>query len=328
MLNSKKTNAKVLYFCIISFCFILITFIIKYYFMPLFIILSMIFMCMPIFNFLYRHKIFNRNVSAVLAILSINILVFLIIFYTGKAFITNVTYLIKTNYTEFILQVQNISNSINGFLKINFFDLNGVIKSAYSQISYNNYLKKGALYTTQWIFTYFISNISVYFILVDRYVIVKTIEKFLPRNNLKTIKVKINEIHSILQIELILILTTTLETFFGLVALNIENALFISLLCGLLDLIPYIGTIIVFIPLIIYNIIVNKKIIAFGLILLYILLQITRQIAEAKFVSNRLKIHPLVIILGGYIGVTSLGFVGLFIVPLFIIVTREIIFST
>jgi predicted PurR-regulated permease PerM len=288
----------------------------------------MLLTCNPIYELLCKYRVFNRNVSAVLSILFINLLVFFIVFSTGKVFINKLTFLLTENYSDLVREVKGIIYNINNFLRIDFLNITDEIKDFSSKISYNSYIRKGAMYTTQGIFAYFISNIAVYFILVDKYVIVKAVEKLLPNKNLHSIKTKIKEINNIFKIELILILTTAVVTFLGLVALNIKNAFLLSVICGLLDLLPYIGTIIVFIPLIIYNIIIDQKIIAFGLILLYLLLQVTRQIAETKFVSNKLKVHPLILVLGIYIGITSFGFIGLFMVPLFIIVTKEIILST
>lgn len=328
MLRIQDVYKKSIYFFIIFIIFIVAAIIIKYYFTPLFIIIFMTVTCKPLFDLLCKCKLFNKNVNAIFSILIINLVVFFSIFYTGKVLLDKVILLVSQNYLESINQVQNIIDSITNFFRVDFLNLHEEMRDFYSKLSYNNYIRKGALYTTQGIFAYFISNIAVYFILVDKVIIVRTIEKSISEKTLLSIKGKANEINNILKIELMLIIITTIETFFGLVALNINNAFFISLICGLLDLLPYIGTIMVFLPLILYNIIVGNKIIAFGLILLYILLQISRQIAETKFVSSKLKIHPLILVIGIYIGVTSFGVIGLFIVPLFIIVTKEIVFST
>lgn len=328
MLKGQSTYTKIIYFLLTLLIFIILTLIIKFYFLPLIIIIFMLLTCNPIYELLCKYKVFNRNVSAVLSILFINLLVFFIVFSTGKVFINKLTFLLTENYSDLVREVRGIIYSINNFLRIDFLNITDEIKDFSSKISYNSYIRKGAMYTTRGIFAYFISNIAVYFVLVDKYVIVKAVEKLLPNKNLHSIKTKIKEINNIFKIELILILTTAVVTFFGLVALNIKNAFLLSVICGLLDLLPYIGTIIVFIPLIIYNIIIDENIIAFGLILLYLLLQVTRQIAETKFVSNKLKVHPLILVLGIYIGITSFGFIGLFMVPLFIIVTKEIILST
>ncbi|CDI49364.1 permease [Clostridium tetani 12124569] len=107
-------------------------------------------------------------------------------------------------------------------------------------------------------------------------------------------------------------------------ALNIENAVELGMFCGFLDLFPYVGTIIVFLPLILYKILIKNYIIAFGLLCLYILLIINRNIMEAKFVSNTLKVHPIVIISSFYIGFKTFGILGIIIAPLYVLICKSI----
>ncbi|WP_268051634.1 AI-2E family transporter [Clostridium ganghwense] len=308
--------------------FIILTFIIKNYFKPFFIIIFMTFTCKPIYDLLCKYKVFNKNTNAVLSILFINLILFFIAFYTSRILFNKISTLVLNNYSEIIIQLRSVVDNLNEFFKIDLFKFNSDVKNFYYNIANNGYIKKGAMYTTNGVFAYFISNIAVYFILVDKYVIVNTIEKLFPENNISRLRIKLDDINNIFKIELILVLITTLETLIGFVILRINNAIFLSALCGVLDLIPYIGTILVFIPLIIYNFIIKRNIIASGLIILYILLQVTRQILEAKFVSKKFQIHPLILILAIYIGIKVFGFIGLFMAPLYIITTKEIIFST
>lgn len=327
MENNQKTYYKLIQCMVILLIFIILTYIIKNYFKPFFIIIFITFICKPVYDLLCKYKIFNENVNAVLSILFVNLILFFTAYYTGKILFNKIYTITLNNYTNIINQLHNISTNLNNFFEFDLLKLDNDIKNFYSNIAKNGYLKKGAVYTTNGIFAYFISNIAVYFILVDKYVIVNTIEKLFPKGDISIIKVKFDEINNIFKIELILILLTTLETLIGFIILKVNNALFLSMFCGILDVIPYIGTILVFIPLIIYNFILKNNIIAIGLIILYILLQVTRQILQAKFVSEKLEIHPLILILAIYIGVKVFGIIGLFMAPLYIITTKKIIFS-
>ncbi|WP_242943867.1 AI-2E family transporter [Clostridium homopropionicum] len=308
--------------------FVLVSLLIKHYFTAFFIIFFMYFLSKPVYEFLSKIKIFNKNLNAVISLVIINLIIFFIIFYIGKIFINEAYFLFKKNYTNFIQGMENAIQVIYNFFNIDLFDLNNKIKNFYLTLSYESFIKKGAVYTTESILDYFISNIAVYFILVDKYVILNSILKIISDNKLKRINEKIDEINKYLKIQLIIIILTTLVTFLGFISLNIKSSLQLAIFCGVLDLVPYIGTIVIFVPLIIYKFITNNKIIAFGIIILYILIQIVRQIAEAKFVSNKLNVHPLAMLLGTYVGVKILGIVGLFTTPLYILVTKEILFST
>lgn len=43
-----------------------------------------------------------------------------------------------------------------------------------------------------------------------------------------------------------LVIFTTLQTIIGLKILNINNYLMLGVLCGILDILPYIGTVVIF----------------------------------------------------------------------------------
>ena len=100
-----------------------------------------------------------------------------------------------------------------------------------------------------------------------------------------------------------------------------------GVICGILDILPYVGTIIVFIPIIIYNIILREYLRVFGLIFLFILVQVVREILEAKFLSDKLDLHPLLILLSIYIGVKIFGMLGIIIGPMYGILAKGIVYS-
>ncbi|MDU2995348.1 MAG: AI-2E family transporter, partial [Clostridium sp.] len=87
------------------------------------------------------------------------------------------------------------------------------------------------------------------------------------------------------------------------------------------------GTIIVFVPIIIYNIIVEDYIVAFGLICLYILVQVIREVLEAKFLSDKLELHPLLVLLSIYIGIKLFGVLGIVVGPMYGILAKDIIYG-
>ena len=97
--------------------------------------------------------------------------------------------------------------------------------------------------------------------------------------------------------------------------------LVISLYCMLAFII------IVFIPIIIYNIIVKDYFVAIGLVFIYILVQVVRELLEAKFLSDKLEIHPLLIILSVYIGMKIFGFIGMIVGPMYGILAKEMIYN-
>ncbi|NFT07127.1 AI-2E family transporter, partial [Clostridium botulinum] len=77
-----------------------------------------------------------------------------------------------------------------------------------------------------------------------------------------------------------------------------------------------------------YNIVMKDYLTAFGLMCLYLLVQVIREILEAKFLSDKLDIHPLIILISIYIGVEVFGILGILVGPMYSILAKEIVYSS
>ncbi len=163
------------------------------------------------------------------------------------------------------------------------------------------------------------------FISIDLDKIYLFMKKYLPGNYFKVIFNVVRNNIAIINIEFKLVLITTLETVIGLYILGIPRPLTIGLICGILDIMPLIGTGIVFFPLIIIEISKNNIFGALGLILLYILLAVSRKIIEVRMMGNNLHIHPAAAILALYLGIIIYGAWGVIIGPFIIILVKEVL---
>ncbi|WP_415523733.1 AI-2E family transporter [Clostridium sp.] len=305
--------------------FIIVTVLIKNYFKPFLSIIALLIFSTPVYNFMCKYKVFNKRLNAIITIILINLLFFILIIYSGNFVFEKIRYLFINVFNNFTLD--DLDSKIE---VIKYFKIQDVIENAKLSLFHNFYsvvIQKGAIYTTDSILSYFVSTISVYFILVDKYAIVRSTEKLITAEKLILINKKIQDIKKMISIEAILVLLTSIQTIFGFVILEIDSAIFLGILCGALDILPYVGTILIFLPLIIYKIYLKQYIIALGLIFLYILLQFNRQIMETKFMSTKLQIHPLLLLLSIYIGGTVFGIVGLIMAPIYVLTVREIILS-
>lgn len=305
--------------------FIAATIIIKNYFKPFLTIVLLFIFANPIYNFMCKHKFFSQRLNAIITIVFINILLFIIIIYSGNFIFEKIKYLVVNFLSDFTLNDINNRIEVGKYLRID--EIIEKIKLSLFNNFYSVIIQRGAVYTTDGIFAYFISNISVYFILVDKYVIVKSAERLFTREKLILVSKKIQDIKKMISVEAKLVLLTTMQTVFGFLILEIDSAIFLGILCGALDILPYVGTILIFLPLIIYKFYLKQYIIAIGLIFLYILLQFNRQIMEAKFMSTKLQIHPLFLIISIYIGGKVFGIVGFVMAPIYVLTVKEIILS-
>jgi len=107
------------------------------------------------------------------------------------------------------------------------------------------------------------------------------------------------------------VLITFTQVLIGFIIFKIDFAFILSVLCAFLDVLPIVGTIIVFIPLIIYHFILGNTATAIGLLILYVFTQVVRQIVEPKIVSTTIDVHPLLILASIFIGLRLNGFAGM-----------------
>lgn len=305
--------------------FIAIDLLIRNYFSPFFTIIILLLLALPIFKFLCKHNVFNININAIITIILINLSIFIIVVYGSSVIFIKIKHIVLIIFSN--LSIENIDKQ---FKIANYFQIEDILEKSKSYIldilNFNN-MQKGAFFTTDLVISYFVANVSLYFILVDNCAIVKCVKTYISEKKLLLIKKKFREIKKIILIETLLVLSTTVQTIFGFIILEINSGIFLGILCGVLDILPYVGTLIVFLPLVIYNVYLKKYIIAIGLTFLYILLQLNRQIMEAKFMSINLKIHPLLMLISLYIGGKIFGLPGLIIGPIYLLIVKEIIIS-
>ncbi|KAB7668010.1 sporulation integral membrane protein YtvI [Bacillus sp. B1-b2] len=123
-----------------------------------------------------------------------------------------------------------------------------------------------------------------------------------------------------LKAQVTLISITTVIILIGLLILRVDYAITIALLTGLVDIIPYLGTGLIFVPWIIYEVIVGNMGLAVGLTVLFILVLVQRQIMEPKILSSNIGLDPLATLIALFVGFKVLGFIGLIIGPVTLVI--------
>lgn len=295
---------------------IVLMFSIEMYFKPFLLILLFYILCKPLYKLLVK-IIKKKRIASVMSIMFINILIICIVYYLGSTLILKIAKI----YYDNSIKLENILKTIYDNEFFNAFNIDKLKTGLVD----GDFVQKGAFYTGESIISYFIANISVYFLLCDGREIFSGILSFIPTKYYTGMKSTINNLKSMINIEIMLILINSLELFIGFKILNVKEALTLALICGVLDLLPYVGTIIVFIPLIIYNIVLKEYFVVLGLICLYILVLVVREILETKFIGNKLNLHPFIVLVAIYVGMKLFGILGLIVGPLYVLLAKEIL---
>ncbi|RDW21586.1 sporulation integral membrane protein YtvI [Oceanobacillus chungangensis] len=120
--------------------------------------------------------------------------------------------------------------------------------------------------------------------------------------------------------QLILVITTSALILIGLLILRVEHAVTIALLAAFVDIIPFIGTGMIFIPWMLYLFLTANYSLTIGITIIYMVTIVLRQLIEPKVLSSNMGIHPLVALLGYFLALQFWGIGGFLVAPLLLIV--------
>lgn len=135
----------------------------------------------------------------------------------------------------------------------------------------------------------------------------------------------INDIFSYLKVQLLILTNTTILTGITFTILGYPYVILLAFLNGILDLIPVIGPGAILWPLIIYNLFMGNIRNAVILFILYVILISARPFLESKILGANIGVHPLILLLGIYIGLITMGLQGIILAPLSIITFKAIL---
>ncbi len=124
--------------------------------------------------------------------------------------------------------------------------------------------------------------------------------------------------------QLTLISITAAIVLVGLLILQVDYAITIAILTGLVDLLPYLGTGAVFVPWIIFSFITEEYTLTIGLSILYGVVIIQRQVMEPKILSSSIGLDPLATLISLFVGFKLFGFLGLIIGPVTLVIIRAL----
>jgi sporulation integral membrane protein YtvI len=148
--------------------------------------------------------------------------------------------------------------------------------------------------------------------------------KLLPERAMKSFRTVITDLKKALfgfvRAQLTLISITLVIVLIGLLILRVDYAITIALVSGIVDILPYLGTGVVFIPWIIYEAIVGNIPLAIGLGVLYTVVVVQRQLMEPKILSSSIGLNPLATLIALFVGFKLVGFLGLILGPVTLVI--------
>lgn len=171
-----------------------------------------------------------------------------------------------------------------------------------------------------------LGGMAAYLFSCDQPKIGRTCPRWLPkkwRGRLFPLKSEVvGSMAQFVRTQVLLVLHTIVVTMIIFRCLGFSSVVGYGLLSGFLDLVPVLGPGLIYIPTILVLIFLGKYQLGVSLAVGYFLLIATRQFIELKLLGQNLDLHPLLTMLGMYVGMKLFGFVGVFFGPLILITLR------
>ena len=98
----------------------------------------------------------------------------------------------------------------------------------------------------------------------------------------------------------------------------------IALLISVFDILPVLGTGGIMIPWVVIDVILGNYSLALGLLVLYLIITVIRNIIEPKIVGKQIGLHPVITLASMFVGVQLLGVWGLFGFPIGLSLLRHL----
>ena len=153
----------------------------------------------------------------------------------------------------------------------------------------------------------------------------KMFEEGETRKHISHVVLKLKQaVIGFLQAQTIILLVISVVTLFFLGIWGYSYVFFLTILIVVVDLLPILGAGSILVPWSVLLLMTNDINGAIGAIVLFVLLTIIRRIMETKLVANSLGISPLLTLISMFVGFAILGFVGLILGPVAVIIVKTL----
>ena len=263
-----------------------------------------------------------------IAFYAVVVLIFWILFVLLAGWLVNVAAWFPELYRETLLPVINLLfNSLaNLLIQLNIGDsstisLLGLINNTISQFvarfsttlisTISSFITSMPMFLVGFIFMI----VSSFAILMDYQRVVNFLVKQVPskfRPLIFDIKDFLEScLFKIIKSYAIIIMITFSELCLGLWALRVEKFWHIAAIIAVLDILPILGSGTILIPWALFTLLSQNYILGMGLLIVYAIITIIRNIIEPKIVGTQLGLHPVVTLATMFFGLSMFGLPGM-----------------
>ena len=347
-MTSLAENRKVKFLINIAFiavCVVLAYFGLRYLpglFMPFIVALLIVLVTNPLVNFCERKLKIPRKIGGpIIVILAIGLIV-LLFYFLITVVLSEATDLVK-DVSSLLKSLpekwEKIIASYEGFLDRiglpaalrNAFDFNKLVSNMTSSLSekldVQNIVSGIVSNASSFLFGFFIMVVATVLLSAD-YVRIRAfvMRQLSPRHQKTMLNIKSfmkTTVWSYTKTYALIFAFYFVAMFVLFIVLKVEHAALLSFIIALVDLLPVLGLGIVFIPWSIISIIGGDVWFGIALIVAYVVLTFVRNLIEPKLIGKQVGIHPVVALLALYLGLELFGVIGVFVLPMAVILLKS-----
>ena len=171
--------------------------------------------------------------------------------------------------------------------------------------------------------------VSAFFFSRDKDVIFKLMTKWCPEwlmQYTRPVSTRLNEAATgFLKSEFILLIMVAAVSIVALWLLNNPYAIMLGLSIAVLDSLPVVGAGLVLWPWAGYLFLTDQRSQAAGLILLYGIVTVIRNVLGPRILGDQIDMHPLVTLMSIFIGIKAFGIIGLLAGPALVIIAKTML---
>lgn len=306
------------------------------YALPFFMPFAIAFVLKPLINKISSKFRWNRKLVAILILSILYIAAGVLIAFLGVRIVVYLADLfgrLPDFYAGTIEPaIDSVSSWFDGFLLnfdpavLSFFEtasnsISNAISTLITSISSGaiNILTGVATKVPMFVVTFVVTIISSYFFVVDYYKVTSFFSRQLtPKLQKRLVVIKdfvINVLFKFLKAYFILLSITFVEVSIGLLILRVPMPFLIALITAIVDILPVLGTGTVMIPWALYNLFTGNYFLGIGLLVLYAIITVIRQILEPRVVGKQIGLYPLLTLACMFVGARFFGFWGMLGLP-------------
>lgn len=307
-------------------------------FLPFILALLIAYILEPVVTRLISVLHIRRSYAAILSLLLVISLVGFVMFVIIARLYTELSDLAISwpNYNYIIEALQNNVNAIEHYIELNpqvqstlYSTMEGLLKSIQDWAKSGSIFLLSVLASLPGLFIVLVVSIVASLLVSASFPkVVRFVRSLYPKRWHDSLQMITRDLGSalmgFLRAEAMLVTVTAIMTIIGLLIIGNRYALTIGVIAGFLDLLPIVGTGILFLPWIVILFMMGAIGEGLKLALIWVVTIVIRQFLEPKIMAKSIGLHPLPTLISMYVGLQLFGAVGLILGPTTVIIYEAV----